>query len=167
MQTYRKGEMNPIMNPKKRNSESSFGNNIGWSITSRVSDNVKPTTTNWKTIYLRRSKRTEGKQNQGNQKKLLSIAIEEKKRNLQYLKTQFITEKEKMKSSINPSKQQILKRLESNSAETANHLNKGANKKISFHLHQPSNINFAKRKSMTHRKRKIPEHRKRKNRQNH
>lgn len=71
-------------------------------------------------------------------KELLSIAKEEKNRNLKTLKTQSITEKEKMKSSISQSKREILKRLKSKSVETA------ANKKISFHLQQPSNITLVK-----------------------
>ena len=76
-------------------------------------------------------------------KELISIAIEEKDRDVQSLKTQLNAEKEKMKASSNPPQhKELLQKLESKSAETAKKLNKKANKKVSFHLQQQTTIMF-------------------------
>ncbi len=101
-------------------------------------------------------------------RELLTIAIEEKNRELQTLKTQFIEEKEKMKTTNNLiQRKELLQRLETKSADTAKQLNKKTNKKVSFHLQQRTEIVFAKKKKLKEKKRKTPEHRKRKNRQNY
>ena len=71
-------------------------------------------------------------------KDLIEIAIEEKDRELQSLKTQLTVEKEKLKASdLNTAEQKdLLKKLEAKSDSTAKQLNKKANKKVSFHLEE-------------------------------
>ena len=91
-------------------------------------------------------------------KELLAIAIEERNRELQTLKSKFIEEKTKMKSTNNENQQ------ETKSADITNKLNKKVNKKVSFHLEQRTEIVFTKKNKLKIRKRKTPEHRKRKNR---
>ena len=79
-----------------------------------------------------------------------------------------VAEKEKMKTKNNPSQQkELLKRLETKSAETAKQLNKKTNNKVSFHLQQRTEITFAKKKKLVTRKQKTPDHTKKKNRQNY
>ena len=99
-------------------------------------------------------------------KDLLTIAMEEKDREIETLKTKFKTEKEKIVGD-NTRKQEILRKLEERSTATSNDINKRLNKKVSFYLQEVTDIKFTKKKRLLKQRRKKPEHVKKKNRQNH
>ena len=82
-------------------------------------------------------------------KELLSIAIEERNRDLLSSRRKWSDEKSKIKSTHTVQKQkEVEKKLEQKSLTTANHLNKKMNKKVSFHLQERSDINFTKKKNV-------------------
>ena len=61
----------------------------------------------------------------------------------------------------------ILKKLEAKYEASAKKLNKKANKKVSFHLQERSEIPVARKRKLRARKQKKPDHRKRKDRANY
>ena len=89
-------------------------------------------------------------------KELLTIAVEEKNRDLQTLKAKMIKEKEDLKE-VNLSllqQNEILKKLEDKSESTAKQLSKKVNKNVSFYLKEGTEIIFAKKKRLINRKEK-------------
>ncbi len=101
-------------------------------------------------------------------KELLSIAMEEKNRDLMTLRGQLVAEKHKLKSTHSATKQkEVIQRLEEKSATTASRLNKKMNKKVSFYLQERSEINFTRKKKVRMKTQKQPQERKKKNRHNY
>ena len=101
-------------------------------------------------------------------KELLSIAIEEKNRDLLSSRNKWFDEKNKVKSTHTVAIQkELAKRLEQKSSTTAEHLNKKMNKKVSFYLQERSDVSFAKKKKVRMKTLKQSNERKKKNRQNY
>ena len=79
-----------------------------------------------------------------------------------------LQQKKKPLRTSNTNREEFLKKLEERSETTSKKLNKKLNKKVSFHLQEPSEIQFAQKKTLrTKKKRKKPNHAKKKNRQNY
>ena len=101
-------------------------------------------------------------------KELLSIAVEEKNRDLVNLRTQLTSEKQNMKSTLTAAQQkELITRLEEKTATKADKENKKMNKKVSFHLQERTEINFTKKKQVRLRPPRQPPEQKKKNRQNY
>ena len=99
---------------------------------------------------------------------LLNIAVEEKNRELLFLRNQLVEEKKNLRSSCNTKAQsEAIKRLESKSETTAKLLNRKMNKKVSFHLQERTEINFSRKKKVRMKPTKQSNRRKKINCQNY